>query len=151
MSERYWYQDGWLILVLVGIVGFFGYAFYVQQIDRSTPEITPSLTGRLLQPLLGPPSLEITVWHQHPEALRNVRLFVMVNEDPARGQDQLIDREHSFESWSPNRDQAMTFTFPLQQYDPQREIAVSVILVGKSIKPSVHRAAWLGSGWKPEP
>jgi hypothetical protein len=29
MSGRYWYQDGWLVLTVVGVVGFFGYGCYV--------------------------------------------------------------------------------------------------------------------------
>lgn len=151
MNGRYWYQDGWVVLAVVGVAGFFGYSFYVNEAQRATPQIKPSLSGRVLKPLFGAPSLEINVWHQHPAALRNVRLLVMVNADPARAKEHWIEREHSFESWSPNRDQAMTFTFPVPQYDPQQEIAVSVLLAGKSIKFSMHDAVWLGSGWKEEP
>lgn len=151
MNGRYWYQDGWVVLTIAGVVGFFGYSFYVNEVQRATPQITPSLSGRVLKPLFGPPSLEINVWHQHPATLRNVQLFVSVNADPARAQESWIKREHSFESWSPNRDQAKTFTFPLPQYDPQREIAVTIILAGKSIQFSMQEAIWLGSGWKEEP
>lgn len=147
---KHWYQDGWWVLFLVVIGGFLGYGFYSREVDRAKPLITLSVAGRLQQPFFGPPSLEITVWHQHPAALQNVRLFVSVNEDPARGKDNWVEQEHSFESWLPNQDQAKKFNFPLKQYDPHREIAVSAILLGKSIKLSTQSGRWLGSGWKPE-
>lgn len=151
MSGRYWYQDGWVILTIVGLVAFFGYGFYVNEVHRTTPRVKPSLSGRLLKPLFGSPSLEINVWHQHPAPLRNVRLFVTVNADGARAKEHSLQREHSFESWAPNRDQAKTFTFPLPNYDPQHEIAVTIVLAGQSIKPSTYDVVWLGSGWKDEP
>jgi hypothetical protein len=151
MTGKHWYQDGWWVLFLVVVGGFFGYGIYTQAVERAKPLITLSVAGQLQQPFFGSPSLEITVWHQYPAALRNVRLFVSINEDPARRREHWVNRQHSFEAWSPNRDQAMKFSLPLKQYDPQREIAVSAILFGKSIKMSKQEGVWLGSDWKPKP
>jgi hypothetical protein len=151
MSERYWYQNGWTVFWIVVVVGAVSLHFYNTAVDRATPSVTPKVTGRLHQPLFGTPTLEITAWHQYPAALRNVQLFVSVNDDPARSQERWIQRVHSFESWSPNRDQAVTLTFPLKQYDPQLEIAVTILLAGKSVKMSLQEAVWQGSGWKSNP
>ena len=151
MSEKHWYQDEGnvlFILFVAGFAGFVGLSFYWKHLEDSKPQIMPVMSGKLTRPLLGTPTLEVTVWHQHPAALRNVQLHVNLNEDPARGEEHWDRRQHSFESWPPNRDQAATFSFPLKQYDPKREITVGVIVMGKSIKLSGARGTWLGDTWK---
>lgn len=148
MSEKHWYQDGWVVLAIVFIGGVFGLSFYRKHLEDSKPLITPMISGKLTRPLLGTPTLEVTVWHQHPAALRNVVLNVNVNEDPARREEYWDRRQHSFESWPPNKDQAVTFSFPLKQYAPEREVKVGVILLGKSIKLSMEGGTWLGETWK---
>ena len=153
MSERYWYQDGstvFWIAVVAGIIGLFGYGSYQNAQLDALPFVVPKVTGRLNQPLFGDPSLEITVWHQYPATLRNVLLFVNVNEDPARAEKHWEKREHSFETWQPNEDHAVKFAFPLKRYDPNQEIRVGFGLLGKTIKPYITHSDWLGEGWKPE-
>lgn len=151
MTQRYWYQDGWVVFGIVFVTGFLALSFYNQREKAkqdALPEVVPKLAGSLSQPLFGPPTLKITVWHQYPAALRNVVLYVKVNEEPAQGEAHWDKREHSFESWSPNQDQAVSFDYPLRQYDPNQEIHVAVVLMGKSIKPYGGSAKWLGTGWK---
>lgn len=153
MSERYWYQDGWTVfevVVVVSLVVLWGCGMYYKSRQDALPYITSRVTGRIDQPLLGSPTLEITVWHQYPATLRNVVLFVNVNEDPA-GNDKYWDkREHSFEVWPHNEDHAVKFKFPLKRYDPKQEIHVKFSLHGTTIKPYGSRADWVGTGWKDE-
>ncbi len=153
MRERYWYQDGGTVLGIVFVavvIGFFGYASHERAQHEALPDVVPKITGHLSQPLFGSPTLEITVWHQHTAALRNVVLFVNVNEDPDHDEKQWDKREHSFETWQPNKDQAVKFTFPLRRFDPQKEIRVGFVLAGKTIKPYFGSGDWIGKGWKSE-
>lgn len=148
MSQKHWYQDGWLVFAILFFGSLLGLSFYREYLEDSKPRVTPEISGKITRPSLGPPTLELTVWHQYPAALRNVQLNVNINEDPSRGEEHWDRRQHSFESWPPNRDHAITFSFPLKQYDPQREIAVGIILMGKNIKLSMQGATWLGNTWK---
>ena len=151
MSERHWYQDGWVVFCIVAVVGFLGLSIYGQhrqaELD-ARPEVIPKLSGRLSQPLLGSPTLEITIWHQYPATLRSVVLCVNVNEDPAKGEQHWDRREHSFETWQPNVENAVKFSFPLKRYDPNHEIHIGCGVLGKTIKPYLGSAEWLGDGWK---
>lgn len=146
MSERYWYQNGWTVFSIVCVAGFFGFSAYYnyEKAQRDAlPQVVPRVTGKLNQPLLGDSSLEITVWHQHPATLRNVVLLVSLNEDPLRDEKQWDRREHSFEAWQPNQENAFTFSFPLKRYDPKQEIYVGYGLIGKTIKPFISGGEWL--------
>ena len=150
-QERYWYQDGgtvFLIFLMGGVALLVGYSFYLKELDNAKPLIDPEIAGRLHQPMFGSPRLEITVWHQHPGVIRNGKLLVNLNEDPAKGQETWDRRVHSFEVWEPNKDHAVTFEFPLTRYDPQQPIHVGVILLGSEIKMSVRGVEWLGTTWK---
>jgi hypothetical protein len=141
MSDKHWYQDGWVVLVIVFFVGFFGFSFYIQHVEQSTPLVIPSITGRIEPPaFFGSSSLELTVWHQNAGNLRNGTIKVRLNEKDLK--------EHSYEVWEPNEAHAVRFSFPLPNYDPQREIPFEIALYGKGIKPFQLSDAWLGSTWK---
>jgi hypothetical protein len=141
MSEKHWYQDGGVVLFIVFIGGIFGFSFYAQHVEQSTPLVVPRITGRLEQPaFFGSPSLEVTVWHHHTGNLRNGTLKVRLN-----GEDLKV---HSYEMWQPNEAHAVTFSFPVRDYDPQREIPIQITLYGKGIKTFQRTDAWLGNTWK---
>ena len=141
MSDKHWYQDGWVVLFILFVIGFFGFSFYAQYVERSTPVVVPRVTGFIKQPvLLGSPSLEVAVWHQHPGNLQNGTLKVRLN-----GKDL---KEHSYAVWEPNEAHSVKFSFPLRDYDPQREIPIEIAIYGKGIKPYQWNDAWLGNTWK---
>ncbi len=152
MNQRPWYQDGGTVLAVVVVTLMLGLSIHARHQkaqQEALPEVVPKVTGQLSRTFLGPPTLELTVWHQYAAALQNVVLVVNLNEDPALDDKQWDKREHSFESWPPNKEQAVKFTFPLKRYDPKQPIRVEYMLVGKTIKPHVSSGDWLGEGWKP--
>lgn len=110
MTERYWYQNGWVVLGILLGGGFLALSFLAQhekaKID-ALPLVVPKLSGSLSQPIFGTPTMKINVWHQYPAALRNVVLVVSVKEGPVQGDAAWDRREHSFEAWSPNQDQSV--------------------------------------------
>ena len=141
MNEKHWYQDGWVVFGITAVVGIFGLSFYAQHVQQSTPLVVPRIAGRIQQPVLfGSPSLEVTVWHQHAGNLRNGTFKVRLN-----GKDL---KEHSYEIWEPNETHAVSFSFPLRDFDPQREIPIEFALYGKKMKTFQRRDAWLGNTWK---
>lgn len=153
MSEKYWYQDGGRVAFIVIFGGFFiflGYASYQKAKEDAKPLVTPKITGRLVQPWSGNPSLEITAWHQYAGNLRNGVFIAQVNEDPAKGKEHWDKREHSFEVWEPNDSHAVKFTFPIRNYDPNREIHIGFALLGREIKPYLGSGIWQGQHWKSE-
>ncbi len=150
-EERYWYQDGWVVIGLIVGAGFAALLVrgcIERDRENSKPRVVPQVTGKLNQPIFGSPSLTITVWHQHTGTLRNGMLQVTLNEDPAKSEDRWQRQQHSFEAWEPNKDHAVTFTFPLQEYQPHKEIHLGFLLVGRDIKPFILGVEWLGQGWK---
>ena len=147
MSERYWYQDGGTVLV-IAVVGFLGYCFLQK---AATPYVVPSITGHVDQPLFGSPSLIITIWHEHTGVLRNGRLTASVSGEMVETRSGLNSQSHSFEVWEPNRDRAVTLTFPLKHFDPERDIPISITLVGKDIQPYMFKDIWLGDMWASNP
>lgn len=145
-QERYWYQDGWVMLFITAIVLFFGYSCHQQAQEQAKMTVLPMLTGRLNQPFFGSPSLEITFWHQSPGNLQNGVLTVTATGSMVqRGKDL---KAHSFEVWEPNENHAVTLTFPLQNYDATQEIPIEIALFGKGIKTWSTRDAWVGQTWK---
>jgi hypothetical protein len=153
MSERYWYQDGSTVvwsIVVAGFLVFMGYGMYQKAQQEALPYIVPKLSGEFHQPLVGGPTLEITVWHQYPATLQNVVLVVNANEDPAGNEAYQDQREHSFVSWQPNQDHAVKFKFLLKRYDPKQAIHFKFSLRGTTIKPYNSRADWVSTGWKEE-
>jgi hypothetical protein len=143
MSDKHWYQDGWRVLIILIIVGF----VYLVSTNKEPPTVYPRLAGRVEQPFLGSPSFVVTVFHQHPASLRNVILRVKLSQEIALDHREWPEQVHSFETWPPNRDHAVSFTFPLTSYDPQKDLGVEATLEGKEIKRSVSFARWVNGGW----
>ena len=143
MSDKHWYQDGWRVLVILIIVGF----VYLVSTNKEPPTVYPRLAGRVEQPFLGSPSFVVTVFHQHPASLRNVILRVKLSQEIALDHREWPEQVHSFETWLPNRDNAVSFTFPLKSYDPQKDLGVEATLEGKDLKRSLSFARWVNGGW----
>lgn len=147
MSERYWYQDGWVVLGIVFVV-VFGWGVYRQSAEDSKPQVIPNIVGSMNHPLFGSPTLVITLWHDHTGVLRNGRLMVSVDGKQVEGRSGLDTQFHSFEVWQPNRENAVTLKFPIKNFDPTKEIPISYSLIGHGIKPFRYSNAWLGDTWK---
>ena len=143
MSEKHWYQDGWTVLIVLAIAGF----LYLSSTRQEPIEVYPLLAGRVEQPILGAPSFVVTVFHQHPATLRNVILRVRLSQEIALDHKVWPEQVHSFETWLPNRDQSVSFTFPLKPYDPQKDIGVEATLEGKEVKRSISFGRWVNGGW----
>lgn len=151
-QERYWYQDGWniflLVFVVLPIIVVFALGSYANWREDAKPYVSPKITGRIEQPLFDTPRLVLIIWHQHPGNLRNGHLVVTVDSEFVRlpnGDKSLI---HSFETWEPNRDHAVTLTFPLNGFDRQKELPIQTRLTTKHTQPFVNKDAWLGDNWK---
>lgn len=150
-SERAWYQKGEVVFVLflltIGLGIPLGLRIYREWQFQQLAVVTPRMTGRIEQSLFGAPSLILKVWHQHPGHLRNGKLALLV-ADKQTPLAEADSREHSFEIWEPNESHAVTFEFPLTEFDPSEEIKVWTILEGEGIRYYVRPDTWQGSGWK---
>jgi hypothetical protein len=151
MTERAWYQDGVVVFWICVAVAFL---YYVkskndrEEQERNIPMVIPKLSGRLQQPLLGGPILEINLWHQHPGNLRNGRIDVSVRTSLVQEHPGASVQSHSFEVWEPNKDNTVTLPFQLLRFDAQEEILVEIVLTAKDVRPYKYTPVWIGNDWK---
>ena len=150
MSDKAWYQDGWvvfcIVLFLLGIGLPVGHELYTDWQQAQKPLIRPMVAGRVNQPMIGKPTFELSVWHQKAGNLKNGSLMVTLEGELA----QDADREtqiHSFEVWQPNRENAVQFSLPLSHFDPEKEISITVMLGAKNSKLSLVTYFWKGDDW----
>ena len=145
-QEPPWYQNGWVALAILLLLVTFGPTAYQQYRFSQLAQITPQLAGRIEEPLIGPPIFHVTAWHQNAGDLKNGILsvgakgeIVAESEDPTK--------VHSFETWSPNKANAVSFSFPLVEFDASKEIEVVVFLKSKNSRVYLAVAKWRGDEW----
>ncbi len=144
-QEKYWYQDGSVVVFVgLGVLWLAGTMYNYRQ--SQMPVAFPRVSGRLEQPLFGNPVLHISVHHQTPGDLRNGQLIVATESEMVAERDSF--HVYSFETWPPNKQNAQTFEFPLQRFDPGQEIPLKVSLSAANAKKFSYRPAWLGFDWK---
>ena len=147
-TERPWYQDGWLVFGIVfGLVPFtvlVGYAIRREHL----PRVTPRVSGEVRHSLLSEPELELSVWHQYPGPLQSGRLIMTVEQSTEDGRAKPIIEIHSFESWQPNKQNAVQLRIPPNQFTPDREMSMTFYLEARNMKPTQVDGVWFGTGWK---
>ncbi len=145
-QERPWYQNGWVALAILLLLVTFGPTAYQQYRFSQLAQITPQLAGRIEEPLIGPPIFQVTAWHQNAGDLKNGILSVGAKgEIVAEPEDST--KVHSFETWSPNKANAVSFSFPLVEFDASKEIEVAVFLKSKNSRVYFAVAKWRGDEW----
>lgn len=146
-QQKHWYQDGGLMLLIVAGICWLAGSAYQEWAKPQVWSTIPRITGGVEQPLLGSPSLTITIWHQTPGDLKNGVILVLVPGAGDAGEDD-DTQIHSFETWSPNQDQAVTFTIPLPNYRVDQEIPVEILVRAINLKTYSISAVWFGNTWK---
>ena len=109
--------------------------------------VVPGIRGRVNQTVTDHPTLEITVWHQHPAQLKNCVFKATISGPMVFGHEGLATQIHSFVVWDPNQDHGVTLRFPLRHYDPDQEIPIELSLHGNGIKTWTHKDTWLANEW----
>lgn len=135
------------MLWIVAVAGALGLS-YLQDRQESLPTVYPRLTGRIEQPFFGSPSLVITAWHQHTGALRNGRITIEIKGSDLEKSGGVDSQVFSIETWEPNKDRAITMTFPLRQVQTESQLSVTCSLMATDVKPSILEDVWLGKDWK---
>ena len=151
MSEKHWYQNGrTMVCAAVGlIVLLYAYQDFKRGAEwEARPTIQPNVHGHLENAIFGTPTLVITVWHESPGTVSDAVLIVTINEDPSRSQASASVQQRGLVGWKPNRENAVSFRFPLKQYDPKHAIKFNLALMGRTIKQTFVDDEWQGTGWK---
>jgi hypothetical protein len=139
--KKLWYQDGWIVfwIVVIAIVVFLNL--------REEPKPVPiRVIGGVREPLFGPSRFELSVWHEFPGNLQSGILTVWV-----QGAAVPADKEfeaHSFETWNPNKDNAVRFEFPLESYDSSKPLSVKCSVEAENARRATTNHVWLNGGWK---
>jgi len=151
MDDRLWYENGWVILAVLIVAVIFGPMIYrtLQQNDMGGFE--SQVTGQISQPIFGQPEFVFTIWHLHPDDIKNGRVKITVNSPLLRTKDKTKMEPKSFKVWSPNRDNELSFRFPLSHFDPQTKIRVHVEFSSRNVAAHQYSLCWLGDGWERTP
>jgi hypothetical protein len=134
MSEKHWYQDGWVVFVIIAVLGFLtlSYRHNNKQAAFAASQVNPQYDWEIRKPLLGTPTLYCSVWHDRPETLQGVVLVVSVKT----GDEDWDQQTHSLVTWSPNRDHQIEFEFPLPSTYLEKTVKLTIVVGGSSRKPS---------------
>ena len=148
MCEKAWYQNGWIVFIIVVAALILGSVLYEDWQKSQKAFVVPQVAGGLNQPLFGDPSLELTIWHHHTGDLRNGFLQVSLESSMARNPEGRESKTYSFEAWAPNRENAVTLTLPLSHFDPDQEIPITFFLTSKNMRTFRYQDAWIRDSWK---
>ena len=145
MSEKHWYQDGWVVFVIVAIFGFLTLSYWHnnRKAAYEASQVKPELDWRFNKPLLGPTTLDVDVWHQRPEVLQNALVTVFVSTDKKEWKDET----KSLVTWSPNRDHQVSFSFPLTKSHTDNPVYFQVYTGGPQRKLYFVALKWENGRW----
>lgn len=135
-------ETGCLIVVVV----FIGFFLLAGLLNPKQKTVDVRVMGQVKQPLLAGPSFELAVWHQHPGNLKNGTLTIWIKGKAVpQGWPPKV---HSFESWNPNQENAVTVSCPLKNYDPAEPLVVQVLVKAANARDTSTRFVWQGNRWK---
>lgn len=103
------------------------------------------VSGRVHQPLFGSSHFEFNVWHQFPGDLKQGSLAVWVKSKAVPTGEQF--QRHSFETWSPNEVKALSFQFPLGDFQPDSILTVECLVQATNAKTTSSRFVWQKDRW----
>ena len=89
-------------------------------------EFKYKMTGEVTRTILEKPEFVVRVWHHHPGDHKNGKLSVYVNSNRLAARQKMSTKYFSFESWSPNEENAAELRFDLSNFDDDAIINVEV-------------------------
>lgn len=150
MSDRYWYQDGWNVLGIAAAVCVAAYLFHAhqEQVKFDASRINPKIDLKFHQPLFfGSPSLECSVWHEEPDALRNILVTASVSTDPNKSEKSWDLKHRNHVVWQPGRDNEVPFSFPMKEFPPEHPLYLRIRVGGKHNKFDFIALKWADGKW----
>jgi hypothetical protein len=145
MSEspnKAWYQDGFAMFWLV----VFAIVIYVHFLKSKEEPAYVQVAGQVRQPLFGTDHFELSVWHQFSGDLRKGRLSISVQGQTIPSAKDF--KIHSFVVWQPNRASAVSFQFPLENYDPGKPLVFNCLVQAENASSTTSKFVWQYDGWK---
>jgi len=146
-QERAWYQDGFIMFIVVLSIIYIGCMYREYQWSQ-IPRVYPLPSGQVVYPVLTSPHFSLELWHQHAGNLRNGVMTVTLTGETIA--ENTRHETYSFEVWPPNRENSTTLKFPLQRFDQESELKVEITLTAANAQPSYSSFVWKGDGWTDE-
>jgi hypothetical protein len=146
MSEKHWYQDGWVVLAIVAVVGFLTLSYWHNnnKAASAASRVAARFDARFNEPLDGPATLDVDVWHLRPEVVQNIQVIVLVSTDNTNWNDQ----SRSLVEWSPNREHQVSFSFPIKRPTADVPVYLKVYVGGRRNQLAVYRMKWQDGQWQ---
>ena len=148
MNEKPWYQDGWIVLVVLVVAAIFGPSLYRAFQQNQMGGFSSQLRGEIRRPMFDQPEFVFSIWHQNPGDIKNGRVKVTAESPLLLDSNKSRTETRSFEVWSPNQDNELAFRFPLSRFDGQTRIRFRVDFNSKNVAAHDFQMSWLGEGWE---
>ncbi|MDA1055768.1 MAG: hypothetical protein O3C40_35695 [Planctomycetota bacterium] len=136
------YEGGCLIAVIV----VFGLVFLAGLLNPKKKPVDVRVIGQIQGHFIDDPTFTLAIWHQHEGNLKNGRLTVHLHRKSVRPEDAA--HVHSFETWSPNKQNAVTKSISLPNYDPAEPLVVEVFVKAANARDTLIRLVWHNGAWK---
>jgi hypothetical protein len=147
MSERAWYQDGFVVIVVIFVAVLFGPQVYKAFQQQQMGGFAPRLSGQITQPIFGSKEFVAVVYHQNPGVLRNGTLTITLKSPMLANPKGVETKTYSFEEWNPNEEHSVELRFPLSSFDNSTRIEVETRCTAKNIRDYSSKDAWIADGW----
>lgn len=140
-SERPWYQNGFVMLVVAGVA----FVAYVMFIAPRKDFVEIEVSGYVDRNQFDEQVLIVEVHHVFPGVLKRGRITAWAAGKPLGKLAKL--RRHSFERWSPNVEHAVSFEFPIEPLDEPQPIEVFIEITAENAKETLFDMEWKGDKW----
>lgn len=144
MNEKHWYQDGWLVLVIVAVASFISLSYWhnTRKATVVASRVTPELDVRFNAPILGSPTLDVDVWHLRPEILKNIQVILLLKT----GNTVLDHQSRSLVEWAPNREHQVSFS--LKRSTKDTPVSLTVFVGGRNNQTTAYKIKWQDGQWQ---
>jgi hypothetical protein len=131
---------------LIAVVSVIGLFLLIGLLNPKKETVDVRVMGQIKRPLLADESFELAVWHHHPGNLKYGQLTVRINGKTVPA--GRPPKYHSFETWEPNEQHAVTISCPLVGYDPTEPLTIDVVVKAANARDTFGHFVWQGNGWK---
>lgn len=138
----------------MGVFGLFMFGLFALLVkgcyDRVYPELEVRLAGQIQPGIIFDHAFQVQIWHQHPGTLHHGRIRVTVRGPAIESPDgyDWIERVHSFDQWSPNKEAVEIFDFPLKEVGDQVDLRVRVVITADEVQRYFTESHWQGNAWQ---
>lgn len=150
-TEKYWYQDGTMLILLLVAGCFFsclilGWIGNVQKRADAKDVMLPRFSGRISRSFWGEDHFVLQCVHKFPGNLNQGRISFRALGVNVKGVSWT--EIESFETWQPNAEGSKTFYFPIKEQPPEGRIDLELVIEASNAPTATYETIWENGKWK---